>query len=86
MSRVVLITFVMIVFGGCGGPSFTNLGNGVAVPPETIGEYAELRGITRAEARARMREESDKQRISDHAKKYGVPLEEAKEQLEHTGQ
>ena len=76
---VVLLGIVV----GCGGPAFTNLGNGVGVPFESIDKYASEHGVTRAEARAQLRIESDNRRANDHAVKYGISNEEAKRQLEH---
>ena len=85
MIRSYVCLFATLVLVGCGGRVFTNLGNDVAVPSETIDALTRERGITRAEARALLREESDKQRIAEHAETYGVSLDEAKEQLEHAG-
>jgi hypothetical protein len=86
MSRLMLMSFAMILFVGCGGPTFTNLGNGVGVPSGAIADHAATNGLTHDEARSRMRAESDQQRIAEHAKKYGISNEEAKEQLEHAGE
>ena len=83
MSRLILMSFAMILFVGCGSRNFTNLGNGVAVPSGSIANYAEANGLTRDEALARMRDESEQRRIAEHADKYGVSNQEAKEQLEH---
>ena len=77
----VLVVFLALACG-CAGRTFTQLGNGVAVPVESIAEYAETHGISRAEARIRMRAESDVQRIEAHAAKYGVTIEEATIQLQ----
>ena len=85
MFRLILVSFAMVVLGGCRGPTFIDLGNGVGVPSESIDNYASAKGITRAEARVRLRVESDQQRIADHAKKYEISHEEAKKQLEHAG-
>ncbi len=85
MSRSTLMSFAMIFLVGCGGPTFTNLGNGVGVPSEAIADYATANGLTHDVARARMRVESDQRRIVEHAKEYGISNEEAKEHLEHAG-
>ncbi|MCP4639554.1 MAG: hypothetical protein GY851_03940, partial [bacterium] len=45
---------------------FTNLGNGVGVPSNSIDEYAEEHGITREQARVRMRQEIDARRDSEN--------------------
>lgn len=68
---------------GCSGRTFTNLGNGVGVPSESIDNYAKEHGVTPAQARAHFRSESDAQRIKDQATKFGISEEEAKRQLEH---
>lgn len=76
----------VVLFGvviGCGGPTFTDLGNGVAVPLESIEKYASEHGVTRAEARAQLRIATDDRKTNDHAAKYGISDEEAKRQLEH---
>ena len=83
MFRVTLMSLAMIVCVGCGARTFNNLGNGVAVPSGVIADYAETHGITREEARARLRNETDQQRIAEHANKYGLSRKEAKEQLEY---
>ena len=51
-----------VVSVGCGGPTFTNLGNGVGVPVETIERYAAEHGVSRAEARTQLRIQSEKRR------------------------
>jgi len=81
MRCLCVVLFGIVV--GCGGPTFTNLGNGVAVPLESIDKYASEHGVTRAEARAQLRIETDNRRTNDHAAKYGISDEEAKRQLEH---
>jgi hypothetical protein len=73
---------VTLVFASCGGPVFTNLGNGVAVPSETIDALSREKGISRAQARALLRERSEQRKIADHAEAYGISLNEAKEQIE----
>ena len=83
MSRLTLMFLAMILLVGCAGRTFTDLGNGVGVPSGSIADYAEAHGLTHAEARTRMRDESDQQRIGEHAEKYGVSEDEAKEQIEH---
>jgi hypothetical protein len=83
MFRSYVCLLATFVFVGCSGRVFTNLGNGVAVQSEAIGALAREKGITRVQARALLREESDQQRIAEHAETYGVSLDEAKEQLEH---
>ena len=83
MSRLALLSFAMVLLVGCAGRTFTDLGNGVAVPSRSISDYAEANGLTHVEARARMRAESDRRRIAEHAEKYGVSTAEAKEQIEH---
>ena len=81
MRCLCVVLFGIVV--GCGGPTFTNLGNGVAVPFESIDKYASEHGVTHAEARAQLRIETDNRRINDHAAKHGISEEEAKRQLEH---
>jgi diaminopimelate decarboxylase len=81
MRYLCVVLFGIVV--GCGGSTFTNLGNGVAVPFESIDKYASEHGVTRAEARVQLRIESDNRRTNDHAVKYGISDEEAKRQLEH---
>lgn len=73
---------LLVVVSGCSGPTFTNLGNGVAVPSESIDRYANEHGITRAEARLKLREKSDDDRVKEHAAKHGISLEDAKQQIE----
>jgi len=63
---------------------FTNLGNGVGVPIESIREYATAQGITREEARIRMRAASDAERALEHAKKYGITIDDANRQLQYS--
>ena len=48
-----------VVVAGCAGPTFTNLGNGVGVPAESIEKCATEHGVTRAEARSQLRKQSD---------------------------
>ena len=81
MRYLCVVLFGIVV--GCGGPTFTNLGNGVAVPLESIDEYASEHGVTRAEARVQLRIATDNRKTNDHAAKYGISDEEAKRQLEH---
>lgn len=81
MNRFYLILLAASV--GCGGPVFTNLGNGAAVPAESIEKYAEEHGVTRAAAREQIRAEVDELRVKEHAEKYGVSEEEARRQLKH---
>ena len=78
-----LTVLLLVVVAGCAGPTFTNLGNGVAVPAESIETYATEHGVTRAEARSQLRRQSDDNRIKEHAAKYGITEEQAKRQLEH---
>ncbi len=74
---------LLVVVAGCAGPTFTNLGNGVGVPAESIEKYATEHGVTRAEARSQLRKQSDDNRIQEHAAKYGISEEQAKRQIEH---
>jgi len=83
MKRYPVSVLFLVGVLGCGGHVFTNLGNGVGVPSESIAEYAARHGVTGAEARAQMRIESDRERIREHAEKYGLSLEEAQRQLQH---
>ncbi len=69
--------------GGCNNRVHTHLGNGIAVPIESIDEYAAEHGVTRDEPRQRMREELGEQRIADHAQQYGISHDEARKQLEY---
>lgn len=57
-----LLAIACGVVVGCGGPNFTNLGNGVAVPIESVDRYVIEHGVTRTEARARLRAELDQRR------------------------
>ncbi len=75
--------FLLVVVAGCARPTFTNLGNGVAVPVETIERYATEHGLTRAQARWELRTKSDDDRIKTQASKHGISPEEAKRQIEH---
>ena len=59
--RLALLIAVAFIFG-CSGPTFTNLGNGVGVPRESIDRYAKANGISQDEARQRMLEESNQKR------------------------
>ncbi|MFC1758929.1 hypothetical protein ACFL2H_09190 [Planctomycetota bacterium] len=54
MSRILFICSVILCISGCGGPMFTNLGNGVGVPAESIDDYAEANEMPRSEAKKRM--------------------------------
>ena len=60
-----------------------NLGNGVAVPVETLNEYAQEHEVTRPEALALLKAESDVRRIQEHADTYGISEDEARRELEH---
>jgi hypothetical protein len=80
--RVTLMSLVLLFFG-CTSPTFTDLGNGTAVPSTSIDEHAAENGLTRAQARAQMKQEYDQRRIAEYAEKYGISPEEAKAQLEH---
>ena len=77
------IVLLLVVVVGCVGPTFTDLGNGVAVPVESIDRYARKHGVTRAEARLELRKKSDDERVHEYASKYGITPEEAKRQIEH---
>ena len=57
-----LAVCILMVFVGCGGPNFTHLGNGVAVPIESVDRYAKEHGVTREESRAQMLLEIDARR------------------------
>ncbi len=81
-----ILAFATLVCGGCGSTHFTDLGNGVAVPSDTIGALAETNGLTDAQARAQLRAESEQRRVAEHAKTYGISLDESREQLEHARQ
>ena len=85
MFRVLITPLALLSLVGCAGPTFADLGNGVAVPSQSIDEHAAANGLTRAQARMQMRRDSDDQRIADHAEKYGVSREEAEEQLGNAG-
>ena len=80
-SHVCLLATLVLV--GCSSRVFTNLGNGVAVPSGTIDTLSRDKGITRAQAKALLRNESDRRRITEHAETYGITFDEAKEQFEH---
>ncbi len=64
LAFLIAVTF----FSGCSGPTFTNLGNGVGVPTESIDNYATANGISRDEARQRMLEESNRNRQQEGVK------------------
>ena len=53
---------------GCTGPTFTNLGNGVGVPTESIDSYAKANGISRDDAKKRMLDESNQKRKANGVK------------------
>lgn len=78
-----LIVLLLNVVAGCAGPTFTDLGNGVAVPAESIERYATEHGVTRAEARLKLRKSSDDNRAKEHAAKCGIAEEQANRQIEH---
>ncbi len=82
MKYVALILFCII--SGCSVPTFTNLGNGVAVPVNSIDKYASEHGVTHAEARAQLRSDSDNRRIKEHSARFGISEIEAKRQIEHS--
>jgi hypothetical protein len=65
MIRLFLIGFTIVICCGCGGPVFTNLGNGVGVPTGAIDDYAKANGISRDEAQYRMLKGSN-QKIQIH--------------------
>ena len=54
------------LFLGCQAPTFTDLGNGVAVPVETVEKYAAQRGVTRDQARAELKAQTEAHRASSH--------------------
>ncbi len=66
--------------------TFTNIGNGVGIPAESIEDYARAHGVSRGEARVQMRAQSDERRITEHAKKYGLTMEQAMKQLKFSGE
>lgn len=78
-----LTLLLLVVVAGCARPTFTDLGNGVAVPVESIESYATDHGVSRAEARSQLRQKSDDDRVKEYAAKYGIPPNEAKRQIEH---
>lgn len=63
MIRLLLVGFTIVLCCGCGGPVFTNLGNGVGVPTGAIDDYANANGISRDAAQNRMLEESNQKRL-----------------------
>ncbi len=65
--RLTLLIAVAFIFG-CSGPTFTNLGNGVGVPTESIDSYAKGNGISRDEAKQRVLEESNQKRQAEDVK------------------
>lgn len=79
MRLAVLLATVLV---GCAERKvFVGLGNGNAVPRESIDQYVDAHGVTRDEARVRMAAEAYDQRIARHAEKYGVSRDEAERQL-----
>lgn len=54
ITRLTLLWLLFLQSGCSGGPTFTNLGNGIGVTSESINAYAKANGVTRAEARQRM--------------------------------
>jgi hypothetical protein len=50
---------------------------------ESVDAYAELHGVTKAEARAQLQADSIRRGIEEHAAKYGISEDEAKRQLEY---
>ncbi len=82
MFRVLLIPLATLLLFGCTSRTFTDLGNGVGVPLSSIDEHAAENGLTRAQARAQMKQEFDQRRIAEHAERYGISPEEATIQLE----
>ena len=78
-----LTVLFLVIVAGCARPTFTNLGNGVAVPVESIETYAAEHGVTSAEARSQLRKKSDYERIQEHAAEYGITEDEAKRQIQH---
>ena len=86
MFRLHVYLLAMLVLVGCGGRMFTDLGNGVAVPSETIDTISRENGITHAQARSLLRTKSERKRIAEHAEEYEISFDEAKKQLEHLGQ
>ncbi|MCM2374487.1 hypothetical protein [Aporhodopirellula aestuarii] len=65
--RLALLIAVAFTFG-CSGPKFTNLGNGVGVPSESIDSNAIANGISRDEAKQSMLEESNGKRQAKDVK------------------
>lgn len=88
MTRLCILLLSVAICLGCFSPPsgkvFTHLGNGAMVPRESIDDYASEHGVSRDEARARMKEEADQRRIQRHAEQFGVTLEEAKQQIEYS--
>lgn len=82
MKYIVIVLFCFL--SGCSGPTFTNLGNGVAVPVESIDRYAAENGLTPAQAQTQLRRESDQRRVKEHAAKFGISEAEANRQLDHS--
>ncbi len=54
MRSLFLVTSILAVSLGCGGPTFTNIGNGVGVPSDHIDKVADENNITRDEAKQRI--------------------------------
>lgn len=86
MPRLSLISLALMIFAGCTGPAFANMGNGVGVPSASIDKYAAENGLTRDQARTQMRQDADQQRILEHAERYGITPEEGESQLDHARQ
>ena len=54
MRKILLATGMLAACLGCGGPTFTDVGNGVGVPTGHIDKVADENNITRDEARERI--------------------------------
>ena len=79
------LLLVCIVFAiGCSSTSPTtliHLGGGNALTTEAVDKIAKDKGITRKEAVEQMRTATANKRVSEHAAKYGISEEQAREQL-----
>ncbi len=89
-SLVFIVLFSLVL--GCSGPTFTNVGGGraksvgIGVTPQSIEQYARDHGVSTVEAKARIRAEAAARRIESHANKYGLTIDQAKEQLKYAGE
>ncbi len=81
--RIVLLIGCAVISTGCvrSNNAFVSVGNGNAVPTEWLEKVAKEKGQTFEQTLKELRVNNKAKRIKDHAAKYGITEDEARQQL-----